>query len=53
VGTGLLNSASPPVASGNTLVVTITMDPTSADAGTSQTPTLIQWKVQSDCVSSE
>jgi hypothetical protein len=49
-GTGAFNVASPPVLSRSLLRVTITLNPT---ADLLQTPTLLQWKVQYDCVASE
>jgi len=47
---GVLRSASPPVISKNILRMTITLNPTSDKKAS---PTLIQWKVQYDCVDAE
>jgi hypothetical protein len=49
-GTGAFNVAMPPVTSRSVLRITITLNPT---PDLQQTPTLNQWKVQYDCVSSE
>jgi hypothetical protein len=46
-GTGAINVARPPVVSRDVLRLTITMNPT---ADHLQAPTLVQWKVQYDCV---
>ena len=47
---GVLRTASPPVISKNILRMTITLNPT---ADKKASPTLIQWKVQYDCVDAE
>jgi hypothetical protein len=47
---GVLRGASPPVISKNILRMTITLNPT---ADKKASPTLIQWKVQYDCVDAE
>jgi len=49
-GTGAFDVATPPVASGTLLRVTITLDPT---VDYQQTPTLNQWRVQYDCTAAE
>jgi hypothetical protein len=49
-GTGAFNVAVPPVTSGRLLRLTITLKPT---ADLQQAPTLDQWKVEYDCLSSE
>jgi hypothetical protein len=49
-GTGAFNVAVPPVTSGRVLRLTITLKPT---ADLQQAPTLDQWKVEYDCLSSE
>ncbi len=49
-GTGVFNTATPPVISRNLLRVTITLNPTTDYQAA---PTLIQWKVQYDCTPSE
>jgi hypothetical protein len=47
---GVLRNASPPVISKNVLRMTITLNPTTDKKAS---PTLIQWKVQYDCVDAE
>jgi hypothetical protein len=47
---GAFKSATPPVVSQNMLRVTITLNPT---ADKKATPTLMQWKVQYDCLDAE
>jgi len=47
---GAFNVATPPVASGNVLRVTITLNPT---PDLQQTPVLNQWRVQYDCTAAE
>jgi hypothetical protein len=47
---GVLRTASPPVISKNILRMTITLNPT---ADKKASPTLMQWKVQYDCVDAE
>jgi hypothetical protein len=49
-GTGAFNIAVPPVVSAALLRITIALDPTTDML---QAPTLLQWKVQYDCVASE
>jgi len=49
-GEGAFNTASPPVLSAQDLRLTITLNPTTDQ---SQTPTLIQWRVKSDCPPTE
>ena len=49
-GTGIFNVANPPVLSKALLRITITLNPTMDKL---QAPTLLQWKVQYDCVASE
>jgi hypothetical protein len=49
-GTGVFNTASPPVLSSDHLRLTITMSPTSDQ---SRAPTLLDWSVKADCIPSE
>jgi hypothetical protein len=49
-GTGLLNTATPPVVSQADLRISITLNPTTDK---SAAPTLIQWQVKSDCIPAE
>jgi hypothetical protein len=49
-GTGLFNTAVPPVSSKADLRITITLNPTSDQMAA---PTLIQWQVKSDCIAAE
>jgi hypothetical protein len=49
-GTGVFNTAMPPVTSSDHLRLTITMSPTSDH---SRPPTLLDWSVKADCVASE
>jgi len=48
--TGVFKTASPAVVSQNLLRITITLNPT---ADKKSSPTLMQWKVQYDCVDAE
>jgi hypothetical protein len=50
-GTAPFNTATPPVHSDALLRITIAMNPTTSSP--SETPTLIEWRVQSDCPPAE